>query len=105
MSVSQSLLTSTRNFLFRTSTEQTLSHLKPMSEAIENFPGGTRVRITAIDGDPAHCHRLASMGIFPGREVQILRKQGQSLMVKHGHMCMGLRLSNSFTIAAEACKG
>lgn len=70
-------------------------------QSIADFSGGERVRIAAIKGDPSLCHRLHAMGVFPGREVHILRKQGQSLLIKHGHMSLGIRLSPSFVIEAE----
>lgn len=72
------------------------------SQPIAEFEGGARVKITEIKGDEQLCHRLLSMGIFPGREVHILRKQGTSLMLRHGHMCLGVRLAPSFVIEAEA---
>lgn len=80
------------------------AHLAPVTQPIANFGGGSRVRIVDIKGDEQLCHRLLTMGIFPGREVQILRKQGQSLMLRHGHMCLGVRLSPSFVIEAEEAR-
>lgn len=74
------------------------SHAQPIAD----FKSGARVKITEIKGDKQLCHRLLSMGIFPGREVHILRKQGASLMLRHGHMCLGVRLAPSFVIEAEA---
>ena len=96
---------SSPQFLFRKNTALTLPSLAPRqlagAQSIALFSGGDRVRIVSISGDPLLCHRLHAMGVFPGREVQILRKQGQSLLIKHGHMSLGIRLSPSFVIEAE----
>lgn len=92
-------------FLFRKNTALTSPSVIPRqfasAQSIAEFSGGERVRIVAINGDPLLCHRLHAMGVYPGREIQILRKQGQSLLIKHGHMSLGIRLSPSFVIEAE----
>jgi Fe2+ transport system protein FeoA len=99
MSVSSPLFLS-RKSLALTPSPAVARHLAPV-QSIAEFSGGEYVRITAISGDSQLCHRLHAMGVFPGREVHILRKQGQSLLIKHGHMSLGIRLSPSFVIEAE----
>ena len=73
-----------------------------IDQSIAEFSGGTHLRITEVRGDDKLCHRLQTMGIYPGRQVQVLRRRGNSVTIKHGHMSLGLRLSSDFDIQAVA---
>ena len=99
MSVSSPLFLSRKHATLTPS--PAIIHRPTPVQPIANFAGGEHVRIVTINGVPLLCHRLHAMGVFPGREIHILRKQGQSLLIKHGHMSLGIRLSPSFVIEAE----
>ena len=69
-------------------------------EAIEKFPAGARVEIVGVQGERKFCQRLESMGLLPGKQIHILKRQGQGLLLKCEHSRLALRLSSAFVIQA-----
>lgn len=75
-----------------------LASLAP--QPIVNFPEGARVELYSLSGDRSLCRRLESMGLIPGKHVQILKNKGQGLVLKTEHTRLALRVSPAFCLEA-----
>lgn len=76
--------------------EASLQDAEP--QPIEFFTAGKWVHICAVRGERQLCQRLESMGLLPGRRVQILKWQGKGLLLKLENTRLALRLSSAFVI-------
>ncbi|HEY9842353.1 MAG TPA: FeoA domain-containing protein [Candidatus Obscuribacterales bacterium] len=78
--------------------DQTLRSRAP--QTIDKFPAGCLVEIHAISGARPLCRRMESMGLLPGKQVQILRNRGRGILLKCENTRLALRLSPAFVIEA-----
>ena len=77
-----------------------LQNLSSAPQSITHFPEGAVVELLAVSGQRSLCLRLESMGLLPGKRVQVLKNQGQGLLLKTEHTRLALRLSSAFFLEA-----
>jgi len=70
-------------------------------QGIETFPEGAVLEIHAISGDRQLCCRLESMGLVPGKRIQVLKNRGKGLLLKTEHTRLAVRLSPAFSLQAD----
>lgn len=72
----------------------------PLAEA----PAGTRLRVACLGGGRQFCARMASMGIYPGVEMELLCSSGGApclVRVHGGTLSLGAGLSRDILVVPE----
>ena len=62
---------------------------------------GRRVRVVGIEAGRALQARLASMGLFPGMELEVVRNVGQGpfvVAIKHSRMILGRGMAHKIVV-------
>ena len=68
---------------------------------VSDFPEGTFIRITKIQGERELCKRIESMGVVTGSVVTMLQHRGASILVKAGHTRIAFRNCEALQIYGE----
>ena len=72
----------------------------PLAEA----PAGKRLKVACLGGGRQFCARMASMGIYPGVEMELLSSSGGSpclVRVHGGTLSLGAGLSREILVVPE----
>lgn len=72
----------------------------PLAEA----PAGKRLKVACLGGGRQFCARMASMGIYPGVELELLCSSGGApclVRVHGGTLSLGAGLSNNILVVPE----
>lgn len=83
---------------------QTLSeaHLLPGNiRAVQEFPVGSRIRLTSISGERELGKRLESMGLHAGKTVTLLKNNGPAVLLKVANTRIAFRICQKLTIYGE----
>jgi Fe2+ transport system protein FeoA len=68
---------------------------------VKDVPLGTPVTITSVQGDRHLRKRVESMGLLPGRSVIVLRRVGDSVLLKAENARIAIRLTDTLHIGVH----
>ena len=64
---------------------------------LDRLPAGHHARVAAVLGAPEHVHRLAEIGLCPGRQLEMIRP-GCPCIVRLGGMRLCLRCDDALSV-------
>ena len=68
---------------------------------VKDVPLGTPVTITSVQGERDLRKRVESMGLLPGRSVTVLRRIGDSVLLKAENARIAIRLTDTLHIGVH----